>query len=346
MLFDGGCEEDVGHLGAKDVFRQFVCEGYTLSMPEVADACGLPSTISKEIVCSEDYVLPDHSIREYDGSIVKDHRTDVFFFGAANSGKSSLVCSVIKQLVDQDKASYEPYGYYNDITEEYYAAVMECTRNFYKATAPSSADNLLFCQLKANSRKRLTFIDSGRRGLADLAKLHNANGAVTKKEGIYRILSNDNSKMFFLLIDYAFIKKNNSRLLFEQAMMLERAIVSLQYDGDGAQHTKGCTMNKVKTLAIIITKCDKEKGYLESKEKVMANINRFFNEHLQNFLRNIEELCRKYNINSKNENKLYVFPFSLGRFTVGNTLLYDSSDSDAIASVILETCPKQLWWNC
>ena len=342
VLFDGnGSEEE---LDDDDVCSRFIKKGYSLKLSALQEKLNLPIAINKKVICMEDFSLPDYSIKEYDGQIVNLHRTDVFFLGAANCGKSSMVCSILRELSRREGVSFEPFCDDSDISKEFFEIASKYTKEFYKTTTPSSPDSFLFCQFKDESRKRITIIDSGRRGLADLSKLQNEKGSEIYQEGIYRVLSNDNSKMLFFLIDFNVIADNNSRTLFHQVMALERAIQSLIYDGTGKNNTKKCTMSKVKTLGLVFTKCDKRSSV--SKEETLEVIHSFMDEHLQNLLRTLDDACRKYSINKDNEYKPYIIPFSLGRFTVGNTLLYDPTDSYTLTELILSTCPKQLWWNC
>ncbi len=342
VLFGSTAYEDLGE--DESVYLQFVKKGYTLTLSALRKKLNLPLSINKKIICREEFALPEYSILEYDGDIVNPHRTDVFFFGAASCGKSSMVCSVIRELCKRGDVTFEPFCDESDKTAEYYQAVLKCTEHFYKTTVQSSADSLLFCQLKDEGRRRLTLIDSGRRGLADLTKLQNTKGDDVRQNSIYRVLSNDNTKMLFFLIDYHVIASNNSRTLFQQVMALERAVQSLTYDGTGKNNTKNCTMSRVKTLGLVFTKCDRQSSV--SKKQMLEMIHTFIDEHLQNLLRTLEEVCEKYSVNEGNDNKPYIIPFTLGNFTVGNTLLYDPKDTILLTELILSTCPKQLWWNC
>lgn len=331
---DSGYDEDDSSL----------LEEVGISFDDIAVACELPKHLTAEILCEDDYPLPDYSVMQYDGDIVDEHRTDIFFLGAANVGKSSMVCSVIHRLTDEGCGEFD-YGDDDDERScEYRDAIIDCTKQFYKVPASSSKYSLLFCPVRiSDTRKRLTIIDAGRRAMADLAKILEIRSNIQEDNNIYRVMSNDNSKMLFFLIDYGMIRQDNSVTICKLSLMIEKTIRALLTDGHGKNHTKGCTMSKVTTIGLVFTKCDLENKGMRT---ALQNVNNFIEKNLREVMRLLHDVCSRFDINKDNNKEPYVKCFSMGRFTVGNTLIYDPTCTDDIVNVIKETCPNQWPWHC
>ncbi len=333
------------YAGIPGPLSRFAETGETLEWEDLVKAGVIPSGFTKEMVISdEDMRLPVYSLKEYTGAIVDPHRTDVFLLGIAGCGKSTLACSLIRQLTDGCGYEYQPLK--NDSDEpkasEYFKAAMEITKHgFHKPVAPTLSGNLLVCQLRdRNSRRRLTMIDGDSSVMADVAKLHSRGQEVMKEETVYRILSNDNSKILLFLLDYGPIRAGRQRTLFRQSIMIESVINSLSNDGTGRDPKKGCTFSKVKGVGFVITKCD------PTESEPMKVLNRFFDDQMKTVMMRLEGLSRNYGINKENEYKPYVMPVTLGRFTVGNSFVHESRTSRALAELIARLTPTQWPWHC
>lgn len=333
------------YTGIPGPLSRFVETGETIEWNDLLEGGVIPRGFTPDMVISdEDMRLPVYSLKEYSGGIVDDHRTDVFLLGIAGCGKSTLACSLIRQFADSCDYEYQPLKNHADEpkTSEYFKSAMEITkRGFHKPVAPTLAGNLLVCQLRhRNSRRRLTMIDGDSSVMADVAKLHSRGQDTMKEETVYRILSNDNSKILLFLLDYGLIKAGRQRTLFRQSIMIESVLNSLGNDGTGSDPKKGCTYSKVKGIGFVITKCDP--GEADS-ERI---INRFFDEQMKTVMMRIDVMNRAYGVNKEMDYKPFIKPVTLGNFTVGNAFVHDPRTSRELAEMISNLTPTQWPWHC
>ena len=137
----------------------------------------------------------------------------------------------------------------------------------------------------------------------------------------------------FFIIDYSTIFDQDRRL--RQDEILNTMLTVLTTDGPSGDGTKGCTMSKVQTVAIIVAKSDmmETQDYDEQVEQAEE----FINEHFAAFKRALAGICKKYGINRQVNYKLYVAPFSTGRMYVGNTYKFDPADADALVDFISDS---------
>lgn len=343
LLLDGGLSADNCE-GMPRPVQRLVLRGETLTWDDLLEAGVVTAAMTPEkVTADEDGRLPVYSIREYDGEIVGRHRTDVFLLGVAGCGKSSLACSLIKQLIDGCGYEYQPMTDSEDYakTQEYYTGVMEVTRDFQKPVAPSLDDNLLFLQLRdTHSRRRLTVIDGDSSVMADVSKILTDDSGTVRNDTVYRIMRNDNSKILLFLIDYGIIKNRRKRNLFKQSMMMESVINTLTSDGDSADGKKNCTFSRVKGVAFVVTKCD------SVNDDALNLINAFFDEQMKTVMMRLEHVNATFGINKDNGFRPYLVPVSLGNFTVGNTFTYNPRTSLQLAQLVARLTPTQWPWNC
>lgn len=318
----------------EDVFYRFIKTGETLTAQEILEAAALHANISIDMVCAGAAPFPDILVDEYKGSPLPPKSTDVYVLGAASSGKTSLLAGLIRSLVDDFGASFQATE--NDSRQKaYYDAVMALPKEFHSFPPTSSADTLLVCPLKIG-RKYLNIIDSGRRGMADLSKLMSVGQ--NKSRWLHDLMRNDNDKMFFFLIDYQMLIDDNVRTIFRQVSALANLVRALTNDGNAGNEHKNCTMSHAKTVALVFTKTD---CAAESEGQIKERIDNFISEYLLNLKSDVADFFPVLDINKANNNELYVLAHSLGKVTLGNTLLPDTSDSRRLAQLVVDTCPSR-----
>ncbi|MCM1520077.1 MAG: hypothetical protein NC098_04770 [Lachnoclostridium sp.] len=340
-----------GRLGDADDYalmpgpmKEFIESGQRLTWEEILGAGVLPRPLPREVVTAdEDMRLPVYSVKQYEGGIVAPHRTDVFILGVAGTGKSSLACSLIRQLVDVCEYEYQPMKSSPDDakTADYYNAVMDITLRFNKPVAPSLNDNLLFTQLRdTHSRRRLTIIDGDSNDMSDLARINTPDGVIFKKYNIYRIMGNRNSKILLLLFNYRQIKTSGHRTMFNQSMLIERFLNAMTSDGSPDNPEKDSSFSRLKGLVFVFTKCDNQ------DPDALNVINRFLEEHLKTVMMRLDIINRRFGINKENGYRPYILPVTLGQFTIGNTFIYNPETSINLAKLITSITPTQWPWQC
>lgn len=334
LMGHGSIDLEAG--GVPDCVQQFLSANCTLKYEELAMALQLPPSISEPVLCASEFQLPDFSYQERETKELEKKRTDVYILGPACVGKSSLICSLIAQLCEQHNAELE-VSCSDKQQQEYYNTVMECTREFTKFPVPSSANTFLTCPLHLKgTRKHLTIIDSGRRGMADLGKSMSVSGET--EAWLHRLMKNDNAKIVFFVLDFGVLSENNSRTVFSHISLLERAVRTLYSDGQGDLGHKNCTMSKVKALGFIFNKYDTlTLDAAEAKQLALS----FVNENMKSIMLDTADVCKELGVNKEIENQPYILVHSLGQPCVSHTLQYNPADSRLLAQMIVDACPKR-----
>ena len=327
MLRRGG--EDEAVIG-------FVKYGLTISYQDLLDNNIIPSSVSKDSLVASDYTLVQTNMEQLH-YFPTERRTDVYFIGVPRSGKSSVMAALCSTMHKKGCAEYQPHFNNDgkDNVRDYYTSLIRST---VKGKYPVSTqkDTLCFIKLLLKSNKRespLTFVE-----LAGEAFHHAAVSGMKGKAAWGGLsagtcLDSKNPKLMFFIIDYSTIFDQDRRL--RQDEILNTMLTVLTTDGPSGDGTKGCTMSKVQTVAIIVTKSDmmETQDYDEQVEQAEE----FINEHFAAFKRALAGICKKYGINRQVNYKLYVAPFSTGRMYVGNTYKFDPADADALVDFISDS---------
>ncbi len=333
MIFQKEGPEPLSDETAPEALGAFMSSDATLTFDEVAQALSLPTSVTQGVVCSGEFMMPEYYIEEYWGEILPLKQTDVYLLGAARSGKSSIAAALIRSWVDRFDA--EPEFDPTDVKQkEYYEAVKSLTRDFHKFPVSSDKDMLLFSQFKfRGNRKHVTMIDGGSRALVDLTDQNRNKG----RRSIHNLLANGNDKVIFFLIDYGVVLDDNSRTISNLLLSFESALLTLTHDGIGGG-TRDCTMSRTCMMGFIFTQCDKGG---DTVAQVRERILNFSDNYMLNLRNSMCECFAKYKVNRQNNFSPYLFSHSMGKVTIGNTLLYDPNDSISLARSILDNCPNR-----
>lgn len=215
-------------------------------------------------------------------------------------------------------------------------------------------DTISFMQLDLGPKhdRKVTIVEHSSEAFRDLSKAYRDSPEVWERFSLGRYLKNNNSKMFFFLLDYScIIGRNNWFSAFDQTELLSDALLVFSSDGSGKNYEKGCTMSKVKTIAVIVTKSvlmDNEAGRPLSQEERADIAMDHLKKSYANFMNNLSDLCRKFGINANHKGHAYeplVITFSLGRFYIGNTVVFDETDTKRLAEFITTYAPKSRQWG-
>lgn len=325
-------------------YADFLLSGMTLSYDDLVEYDVIPKEIKKQDLVRPDFVMPATSIK--DMGEFPTGRTDVYFFGVPRSGKSSLLSGLVYSLHDEGIAGYESHIVRGkDPCLKYYNGLINCMST-KKPPQGTATDTISFMKLniKDNGKKyvnRVNFVELSGEAFEAIAEKNTPGCDLWAELGATKCLESKNRKLLFFVLDYSIIAGRSSKTESEGESEGERQRQCLEdalkvFGTDGENNTgKNCTLSKVDTVAIIMTKCDLMdcKSYEERKEMAQEYIDQNFRE----FMGTLEEKSRSFGINEQNNYKPYMLLFSLGQFYVGNTFLFDNYYSEKIIDFIRTT---------
>ena len=321
-------------------YADFLLSGMTLSYDDLVEYDVIPKEIKKRDLVRPDFVMPATSIK--DMGEFPAGRTDVYFLGVPRSGKSSLLSGLVYSLYRKGIAGYESHivgG--TDPCREYYDGLIDCMST-KKPPQGTATDTISFMKLniKDNEKKyvnRVNFVELSGEAFEEIAKRNTPGCDIWKELGATKCLESKNRKLLFFVLDYSIISGRNAETGTNERKQNKCLEKSLDVFGtDGENNTgRNCTLSKVDTVAIIMTKCDLMdcSSYEERKEMAQEYIDQNFRE----FMGTLEEKSRSFGINEQNNYKPYMLLFSLGQFYVGNTFLFDNYYSEKIIDFIRTT---------
>ena len=312
---------------------KFLAAGLSLSMNDLVEGGVLPNdpclmtSITKDV-----WSVPQLQMKEL-GHFPSD-RNDVFFMGVKGSGKTCALAGIINELYRSGEVTYQPQINENgqDLCQEYYYDLIRAVRN-NKALAPTATDTICFMKLDVGRRreKELTMVEMSGEAFSNLSQAYSARD-VWEQMGASTCLGNNNDKVLCFLVDYSRVVDGGRQ--DEQDLALDKAVTVLANDGPNPNNpSRGCTLSKVRTVAIVVTKSDLMGADLtyEQRETVAKQ---YILENLSSFVGTLKLECQRHNINAPAHNQVYVFPFSLGDFYVGQTLQFKNEDSARFISFL------------
>ena len=322
---------------ADRVIRDFILSGEQLNYQDLIDEGIIPNEVSIKDICCPDYRIPQKSIREL-GSF-PPYRTDVYFVGVPFSGKTSILAGIMYRLFQKGLAAYEPH-FVNGIDPcaSYYRGLIKAMAS-KKPPVGTPTDSISFTKLNIRNgvhRNEMTIVEISGEVFKGIAGGQESIKDRWECLGATQCLKVTNRKCLFFVIDYSVVRGldgvycNN----IDQAMMLNDALRVFLNDGpDFRKPSNGCTMSKVDIVAIIMTKCDLMWGANNRNERLDI-AKSYIEDHFSNFTNDLHAACRRFGINCANHCQPYIITFSLGKFYVGNTVVFDGSDSDKIIKFI------------
>lgn len=344
QLFDGLSDEgDEGDGKANsnsnvgDIATRFLKSGQTITISDLKAEGIIPDYMTKDRICAPDSKLPQLS-PAMQGDFPKDNRWDVYFVGVPRGGKSSVLSGIFYSMNKKGQISYIPHPNKEgqDLAGEYYNGLVESVEEckFPESTNGDSASYMKIDLTKDKRRNNLVFVELSGEVFAQAVQ----SGYVGKKAwtrlGGSMISDSSNDKVLFFIVDYGVKIGENKQA--QQRRVLESMLSHvLTKDGPGQDGRKGCTMSKVKTVAVIVTKCDMMSCKNREERSLMAQ--QFLQDEFATFMKNLRDCCIEYGINKPIHNNVYVFDFSLGTRLVGNSCQYDSRDSARIVEFLSKT---------
>ena len=305
---------------------RFLAAGLSFTFEELVQEKILPNIpVFKTNVLNDVWNVPQLQMKEL-GTFPSD-RNDIFFMGVKGSGKTCALAGIINELYESGEVTYQPQinDEGKDLCQDYYYALIEAVRH-NKALAPTATDTISFMKLDVGKKreKALTMVEMSGEAFSSLAQAHSAR-EVWENMGASSCLRNKNNKVLCFFVDYSRVLDGGRQ--DSQDIDLNRALTVLANDGPNPSYpSKGCTMSKVKTVAIVVTKSDLMGPNLSYEQRTkMAT--EYVKNNLATFVGTLKIECQKHGINAPARNQIYVFPYSLGDFYVGQTLQFQSEDS-------------------
>lgn len=318
--------------------RDYILSGMHLQYQDLVKENIIPEEVTQKDICAPDYRMPQKSVQEL-GEFPTD-RTDVYFLGVPRSGKSSVLSGIMYKLYSKGQAAYEPHFVNGvDPCASYYKGLIKAMAS-KKPPVGTPTDSISFMKLNirnGNRRNEVTIVEMSGEAFKGISAGHESEDSkeLWKKLGATQCIKVPNRKCMFFVIDYSVVRELDGAYCnnIEQSMMLNDALTVFCYDGpDSKKPHVGCTMSKVDTVAIIMTKCDlmnasNRSDRLDEAEKYIEN-------SFSAFANDLSAACNKFGINKANHCMPYILTFSLGKFYVGNTVVFDGDDSDEIIKFI------------
>lgn len=302
----------------------------------------------EKAIFMNDFEVPQIELEQL--AAIPTDRTDVYFLGLPECGKSCVLAGLLNYMHYAGAMHYVPSM--NDEGKDgclpYYNALIQSLSE-YKAPFSTALDTFSYMQLDLGVRRdrEVTVMELSGEAFNALAEAHTTGPEVWQQLGLGRCLKNDTPKTLFFLIDYrCIIGKSKRFTAHQQDTILNNALRVFSSDGTGKNHDKNCTMSKVQTVAVIITKSDlmdDEEGRPLTNDERMKIAFKHLEKGFAQFMNDLIQLCEKYgiNANSKTPYKPYVITYSLGQFFVGNSVLFDDADSKRLADFIVAATERR-----
>lgn len=321
---------------SSDITSRFLASGQNITYEDLVDNKIIPSHIRLENLLGEDQFLVQTNISQL-GDFPEERRTDVYFFGVPRGGKSSVLAGILSNMDRRGVAIYQPHWNHDDqdLVRGYYYGLIESTRKG-KFPVSTQADSISFMKLDLqlnNRQNRLTFVEIGGEAFQQAYDSGYRGDRAWGELGAGSCLRSNNRKLLIFILDYSLVRGiNNQSTEQKQSQILNTALQLLSSDGTGRNHEEGCTLSKVDTVAVVVTKSDLM-NISNPDERTKKAID-YIEDNFAAFMTSLEQKCQRFGINRAENYQPYVMTFSLGKLLIGNTYEYDHRDSEKIVNFI------------
>lgn len=337
-LFEGtgGAPVDISSLPADDVAARFLGAGYTLSYDDLVQNGVIPRTITQRELISPEFNLPQITCLD----AFPAGRTDIYFLGVPRSGKSSVLAGLFNAMDLNGNWQYIPNldASGRDGTLDYYNGLIRSVHS-KKPPIPTADETINYINIDvpdaagSSHTANLNFVEISGECFKTLAQSLGDKHDEWEKFEASRALANANRKVLFFLLDYNVILGHQDGItIYDQQDALKNALIIFSNDGTGPDRRKGCTMSKVDSVGVILTKADLM-NTPDRQQRVQIALE-YLHTNFRSFMNVLAKTCRDFGINRADGYAPYVMTFSLGRFYPGNTMVFDPADSLELAKSI------------
>ena len=256
----------------------------------------------------------------------EEGNTDVYFFGVSGSGKT-CVLSGLMSLTGQLGFRFDPKGPGGGGN---YAMEL---RNYARTSMLPPATDQNYIQVidgqindEDGNLHKISLIEMSGEKTAEFAAIENPTSLEDLGAGASGLLSNDNNKVLFFVIDPT-NEKNVELGLGSEQWVMQSDVLSCVSSLLAKNKT---LMKKIVAIHVILTKSDTLGDFVDPN--VIQNV---LNEQgYQAVLADIKSLCETYDINKQTGFHVGLYPFCVGKFMPGDVYTFDETDSLKILRVI------------
>ncbi|MCD8387412.1 MAG: hypothetical protein LUD17_11055 [Bacteroidales bacterium] len=262
-----------------------------------------------------------------------DGNTDVYFFGVSGSGKTCVLAGLMS-LTGKLGFRFDPKGPGGGGN---YAMEL---RNYARTSMlpPATDQNyiqVIDCEINDldNNLHSISMIEMSGEKTAQFAAIENPTSLEDLGPGASGLLSNDNNKVIFFVIDPT--NDKNVQLGADNSLWVQQSDV-LNCVSSLLSKNKAL-MRKVVAIHVILTKSDTLGDYVDEAaiEEVLES------QGYHAVLGDLNALCEKYDINKPTDFQVGLFPFCVGKFMPGDVYTFDNTDSLKILRVVQENTVAQ-----
>ena len=264
---------------------------------------------------------------------------DVFMLGIYHCGQKSLIAAILNYCALFLNGKYQPHSVDGkDVSFENYKALRDIIPAC-KFPASQASSTICFLHYTAMGQKATFIQHAGEmcRSMVD-SRYSESDKERWEENALRACLENDNEKTLLFLIDCGVlldVDPEDERITsLNQALLLENMLQVLRSNGPNQRKPeKGCSMSRVKKLAIVFTKADLLPGE-PSVSNWLKQCEEFTAKKYKSFLALLHEVCSQYKINKNGQ--LYMFVHSMGTPLVGGCFIHQVETTKSIASFIFE----------
>ena len=316
---------------SRDMMYEYISTGI-LTMEELVDASHILTDRAYSHIrryptlAAEQRLLPV-SILENPHS--EEGNTDFYFWGVSSSGKTCVLAGLMS-LTGRLGFSFDPKGpggggnYAMDLRNYARTSMLPpATEQTYIQVIDGEIDDEDGCL------RKISLIEMSGEKTAVFASINNPAGLDDLGPGAAGLLSNDNSKVFFFVIDPTANEKEILLNALGERPQIVRQSDALDCIASLLDKNAGL-MRKVVAIHIILTKSD-TLGDIVTPEMLNDIMNK---QGYGSVLKKIQKICTKYDINKTSGNEVGLYPFCVGKFMPGDVYTFDETDSLKILRVI------------
>ena len=256
----------------------------------------------------------------------EDGNTDVFFFGVPGSGKSCVLTGLMAQTGNLG-FSFDPRG--NGGGGNYAIELRNYAR---RSMLPPKTDDLYIQVIDAeindeqNRLHKLSLIEMAGERTAAFAAIENPENLEDLGPGAAQLLSNDNNKVLFFVIDPTNEKNIQVSEDYDQWYMQSDVLNCIS----SLLSKNKSLLKKIVAIHVILTKSDTLGEYVDSAtlQQVLTT------QGYSAVLGDLKKICEKYDINKQTGFQVGIYPFCVGKFMPGDVYTFDDTDSLKILRVI------------